>query len=116
MSRKPLTLKAKVAAFMENALCPKCFKPYAGKVEFDHEIPLGAGGKDHDQVALVPLCKPCHALKTSADAKRIAKTRRQAGLTGQQARRKRKGPTMKSRGFDKRYKKKMDGTVERRTD
>lgn len=93
MTRKALTLTAKVEAFMENALCPKCMKPFKGDVQFDHEIALAEGGKDHDEVALVPLHTECHALKTKADQKRIAKVKRMARETGQQARRKRNGST-----------------------
>jgi len=100
MGRKSLTLRAMVEAFKAYALCPKCFKPYRGQVDFDHDIPLAVGGKDHDETTLVPLCKACHADKTKADRKTIAKTKRQAGETGQQARLKRRGHSLvKSRGF-----------------
>lgn len=95
MTRKSLTLTAKVEAFMENALCPKCMKPFKGDVQFDHEIALAEGGKDHDEVALVPLHAACHALKTKADKKRIAKVKRMAGETGQRARRERNGSSFR---------------------
>jgi 5-methylcytosine-specific restriction endonuclease McrA len=113
MKRKALNLKAKVAAFAANALCPKCFKPFDGDVEFDHDIPLGLAGKDYDEVNLVPLCSSCHADKTKSDIRRIAKAKRSAGETGQRARREKrkaagtqdrmwpKGRKIQSRGFEK---------------
>jgi len=114
MTRRALTLSAKVEAMEANALCPKCFRPFAGNVEYDHEIPLGIGGKDHDETALVPLCRKCHSDKTKADVKRIAKCRRQAGVTGQQARRKKNGSKLKSRGFEKSLSKKFSGEIIRK--
>lgn len=55
----------------------------------------------------------CCSLETQkVDTSRSAKARRQGGETGQQARRRRNGPQMKSRGFTKgMFKRKMDGTV-----
>lgn len=76
MTRKALTLKAKVEAMEANALCPKCFKPFGGDTQYDHEISLAAGGKDHDEKPLVPLHSACHAIKTKRDRKVIAKTNR----------------------------------------
>lgn len=76
MTRKALTLSAKVQAMEANALCPKCFKPYANDVQYDHEIALEAGGRDHDEKPLVPLHEGCHAIKTTKDRKIIAKTKR----------------------------------------
>lgn len=87
MTRKALTLKAKVEAMEANALCPKCFKPYGGDVQYDHEIPLGLNGPDHDEKPLFPLHKNCHDTKTKKDIARIAKANRQGLRTGQQARR-----------------------------
>jgi hypothetical protein len=60
------------------------------------------------------LCKPCHAIKTRIDKKESAKAARRRGETGQTKRRAQRGPTMQSRGFDTRYRKKLDGTVTRR--
>ena len=113
MTRLSVTLKAKVEAFMANALCPKCMKPYAGDVQFDHEIALAEGGKDHDEVPMVPLHAECHALKTKGDRKRIAKVKRMAGETGQYARRKKNGSKLPSRGFQKSatHKRQVGGNV-----
>lgn len=46
------------------------------------------------------LCKPCHAIKTAEDTKNAARSKRRAGETGQQARRKRNGSKIQSRGFE----------------
>jgi hypothetical protein len=61
------------------------------------------------------LCKPCHAIKTRIDKKESAKAARRRGETGQTKRRKERGPSMQGRGFDKTLRKKLNGTVERRT-
>lgn len=90
MTRKALTLSAKVQAMEANALCPKCFKPFGGDVQYDHEIPLGLNGADHDEKPMTPLHEGCHAIKTKKDIARIAKANRQARKTGQQARRARR--------------------------
>lgn len=120
MTRLTVTKSAQLDAFKANALCPKCFKPFNGDVEFDHEIPLGLNGPDHDEKPMVPLHKDCHQTKTKADVKRIAKAKRQGGETGQWARRQKRGPSLKSgkklqgRGFEKSLRKKMNGKVEKR--
>lgn len=74
-SRKPLSLSDKVAIFAAKALCPTCFKPFAGQVDFDHEIELARGGAD-DVSNLRPLCRSCHKAKTIANAGKVAKSRR----------------------------------------
>ena len=114
MTRKNVTLTAKVAAFSAHALCPKCFKPFAGDVQFDHDIPLGLDGPDYDEKPMVPLHAACHLLKTKSDVARIAKAERQAGRKGQYARRKRNGSKLKSKGFDKSLSKSFDGKVRKK--
>ena len=74
-----------------------------GPFDADHEIPNAWEPGKPTQL----LCKPCHKAKTKADAKRIAKAERQAGRKGQAARRKKNGPQLKSRGFDKTKTKKL---------
>ena len=55
---------------------------------------------------------PCALKKTKADLAQIAKADRQAGETGQRARRDRRGSGLiKSRGFDKTKSKGFDGKV-----
>lgn len=70
------------------ANCALCGKPMTGSVaiEFDHVIALGIGGDD-DPDNIVAVHKPCHRKKTDTDITRIAKCKRQAGKTGQRARR-----------------------------
>ena len=100
--RKPLTLAAMVSAFLEYALCPDCGEPYAGDAEFDHPIALAEGGKDWPEQTLCPVHKKCHAKRTSEHRKRIAKVKRMAGETGQQARRARAKAAGKHRGIPSR--------------
>lgn len=84
--------------------------------DLDHIIPLGIGGKD-DINNTQYLRRPCHALKTFAridgDISRIAKAKRimaQAGLT----KAKQSKSKIPNRGFDTRFKRKLNGTVVRR--
>jgi len=86
-------------------------------VDLDHTIPVALGGKNMtDNIKL--LCRDCHYAKSKLDVKMIAKADRQGARSGQQKRRKEKtvkrGPRIESRGFDRRYKKKMNGEVIRR--
>lgn len=70
---------------------------------------------EHALENLQALCPPCHAIKTKIDMGQIAKVRRMAMETGQQARRARRGHGLiRSRPFDKTLSKKMDGTVIRK--
>lgn len=62
-------------------------------------------------------CRPCARQKTSKDLAASAKARRLRGEAGQLKRRRERGPSLKSggklqsRGFDKRLRKRMDGSV-----
>ncbi len=82
--------------------------------EVDHIVPQGLGGKSSLCNAQL-LCGTHHKQKTAQDVKVMAKADRQGVRSGQQARRKRNGSQIQSRGFDKRYRKKMNGQVERVT-
>ena len=87
-----------------------------GNVEWEHKTPLALQiqeeGKPPPKVEWQAYLPACHKLKTVMDLGRIAKAKSQARLTGQQARRKRRGKGLiQSRGFDKRYRKKMNGEV-----
>jgi len=84
-------------------------------VEFDHAYALALGGADEaDNIR--PMSPEAHNIKTNgtkatsygSDKHAIAKVRRLSGRN--KAKRKRPIP---SRGFDKRWRRKMDGTVER---
>lgn len=59
-------------------------------IEWDHVQPLALGGTN-DKANMMPMHSDCHAQKTKADMTCIAKAKRQAGETGQRARRERKG-------------------------
>lgn len=92
---------------VQGGLCATWGCTSSGPFDADHEIPNAWEPGKPTQL----LCKPCHKIKTRADKKRIAKAERQAGRKGQVARRKKNGPQMKSRGFDKTKTKRMDGSV-----
>ena len=105
-----------VAQLMQDqrGFCAACMsKLYVGGFDADHVIPLSCGGTN----ALTNfqlLCRPCHLAKTSgADVPDAAKIKRMSGEKGQRARRAKNGPKIKSRGFDKTIRKRMDGTVEK---
>jgi hypothetical protein len=86
---------------------------------WDHNILHESEHEDRDKFwNLAPMLIKAHREKTRLDAKIIAKSRRIRAwneksyrLTALGLKLKRK---LKSRGFDKRYRKKMDGTVVRR--
>lgn len=98
------------AAVQQTGLCP-CGLVLTGNCELDHIVPLGLGG-DNDLDNLCWRHRACHTYKTRADIAAIAKAER--------IRRKRdgswkkKGPKLQSRGFDSRFRKRLDGKVERR--
>ena len=96
--RKAPTLKEQVAVLKKTALCFMCREPLRDmkQVEFDHSIPLALGGK-HEVSNINPLCPKCHRRKTDSDLAIIAKSKRQAGETGQYARRKKNGSQIQSR-------------------
>lgn len=75
-------------------------------VELDHRIPLALGGKD-DASNWQGLAIDCHATKTRKDKADIARAKRRAGETCTK-----RGRPIRSRGFDKRLRKKLNGTVE----
>jgi 5-methylcytosine-specific restriction endonuclease McrA len=68
-----------------------CEAPGCGNVgrDMEHRIPVALGGENTAE-NLWLACVPCHRAKTSGeDIPRIAKAKRQAGETGQTARRER---------------------------
>lgn len=85
-------------------LCPEGFID-------EHVMPLWLGGTN-DILNRKLYRKGCARIKTDREATWRAKTERQSGGRGSQtARRERNGSRLQSRGFDKRFTKKMDGTV-----
>ena len=88
--------------------------------QLDHDIPLGLGGADESS-NLRWTHRDCHKRKTHGeDMPRMRKADRQAGKTGQHARRKRRsGSQIKSGPMPgtkaSKWRKSMRGTAERRT-
>ena len=115
MNRAHISHRTKEAIIArQEDLCPMCGKLLVGVIHFDHEIALACGGAD-DATNLRAVHADCHAVKTVQDIKRAAKAKRMAGETGQYARLKRRGPTLKSRGFQTTLRRKMNGTIEVRS-
>lgn len=112
MKRRRLTPRERAALLSRQGGCCCVF----GCVETrdlieEHSTPFALKAGRADQL----MCKAHHAVKTRADVKGIAKAKRLSGETSSQySRRKQKGPQLKSRGFDKRLRKKMSGEVVRR--
>jgi len=117
VKRKPMTdARKKRIHESRNGLCGICNQPvdmYGPNVVYDHFKPIWFGSDDAESdTNLWPLhTVPCNAQKTSADLTRIGKTKRllktEAGI--------KKPSRLKSRGFDKTLRKKMNGSVERKT-
>jgi hypothetical protein len=90
--------------------------PWSGTIEREHLHELGLGGADTPENCRYS-CTLCHKIITNgtkattagSSKQRIAKVKRIRGETCT-----RKGPPIKSRGFDKRFTKRMSGTIERR--
>ena len=65
----------------------------------EHSTPNAVYPGKPDQL----MCRPCHKVKTLRDVKAIAKMKRLNGTTmSQYERRKKFGPQLKGRGFEKR--------------
>lgn len=109
MKRRYLTPKAKDKLWQQqNGGCAHCRAPLV-LAHADHKNPLWCTGTNEaDNWQL--LCLLCHGAKTKRESAARAKTKRlenaRLGL------KKQRGPKMQSRGFDKRLRKRMDGTVE----
>lgn len=111
--RRYLTPKQKAQLCLDQSgKCALCAdKLREGTIEYDHRIPLALGGSQ-EMDNWDALCTPCHKDKTKLDRWDIAKAERMGGGRGSQtARRERNGSRLQSRGFDRRFTKKMDGTV-----
>lgn len=86
--------------------------------DFDHIRPVAIGGDNsYDNCQL--LCRKCNAAKGVQEAQEAAKADRQSGRSGQYARRlraKEKGTykPIPGRGFDRQWKRKLNGRVERK--
>lgn len=91
------------------------------KTQWEHVTPLTLGGAD-DQTNIRIAHDACSKAKTngkahdasSGDLHKIAKAKRLSVAQEAHKAGEKKAIKMQSRGFDKRYRKRMDGTVERR--
>ena len=100
--------------------CEECQAPVPPDgpgVEFDHIIPLWTATDDERRAELEldanlqALCPGCHQKKTSAEAGPRGKAKRLAGETGQN----RPLREIRSRGFDQRFTKGVNGKVRLRS-
>jgi hypothetical protein len=83
----------------QNGMCcvPGCFE--TGGLIAEHSTPNAIDPGKPDQL----MCRPCHKVKTLRDVKAIAKVKRLNGTTmSQYERRKKYGPKLRGRGFEKR--------------
>ncbi len=77
--------------------------------QFDHITALALGGADRpDNLRAVRV--PCHKRISALDISMIRKADRQR--KAYLGTKKQRGPKMQSRGFDKRLRRRMDGTIE----
>lgn len=112
MKRASLTKKRKAEMFLAaGGRCGICRRKIAGPVEWDHIQALVFGGTNAGD-NWQPLHPECHRPKSIREHKAIAKAKRlhRTFVLGE---RKQKRP-IQSRGFDKRWRRKMNGLVERR--
>lgn len=118
--RKYLTPKQKAEVLLrQNGRCAICGRKFeaGAKIQFDHEQALGLDGTN-DLSNFRALCgeiEACHAIKTKSDIKAIAKGKRQrkkfGALRGIEVPEPKFKRPMASRGFDKRFTKKLNGKV-----
>lgn len=85
---------------------------YISEAELDHHVALIDGGK-HELDNWRPVCSSCHRKKSAREHKNNSKAKRI--VKKREGTMKRRGPPMKSRGFDKALRKRMNGQVEKRT-
>lgn len=135
--RKYLAPKLKVQLVKNQQGCCAICGEKPRVFEYDHRVELWAGGTN-DFANWQALCAGCHKDKSGAEAKHRAKMNRLRGKAGQVKRRKERGSQipsrpfskafstlsmnpksaacgLKSRGFDKRLGKRMNGQVYSKT-
>jgi 5-methylcytosine-specific restriction endonuclease McrA len=107
----------------QGELCFACSEPLdddpaLGPTEYDHVVALALGGADEPEniCAMHQQCHRGHDGKTSRDMRMIRKADRQRRKHEEGRGRKRKGKPIQSRGFDGRWRKKLNGEVVRRDD
>lgn len=122
----PLTkalIRERSGGACEVHLIPRCMYPALPETcrrqgaEVDHITPAYVGGEPTVENGAL-LCGLCHKLKTVTDNKEAKRSNRLAGNTqaDKRARAKTEGRyrPIAGRGFSKDFKRRMDGTVERR--
>ena len=93
-------------------LCQICGDAeYIAVVQIDHALALIDEGEHDADENLRPVCIPCHAKKSAREHKNNAKAKR---LQKKHSSPKPPGK-IKSRGFDKTLRKRMNGQTEKRT-
>lgn len=96
-----------------NGHCELCGIRVRGRWIAGHIIPHSVGGRttiENGRVECLACARKTHADDTDA----AARCKRREGKTGQYARRKKNGPQLKSRGFNRSLSKKFDGSVVKR--
>lgn len=105
MSKRPaMTPKRRMEVWLaRNGTCYLCRQKVRATEAWDVEHRIAWELSKDDSLANLEVAhrEGCHKAKTKTDAGTIAKAKRQAGETGQQARRRKNGPTMKSAPFPK---------------
>ncbi len=123
MKRPAITAKLKLAVIAKTARipCAHCLQIFSlDQLQFDHHLALIDGGT-HDAENLRPLCVSCHRPKSSNEhranskAKRLALARlhHAAVLRGERIR---EPGAIRSRPFDNRWTRKLNGRVVRNAD
>jgi len=119
MRRRKWT-KAKLLEVREEqgGMCYLCQQPLdddpaLGPTEADHILPLALGGADelHNIMLAHRECHRGRDSKTTEDRKRIAKADRCKRYQETGRGRARKGKPLQGRGFNKKLRRKIDGTV-----
>jgi 5-methylcytosine-specific restriction enzyme A len=112
MARKEFPARIKVAAYERaGGACEGCSAPLRGKpAEYDHIVPAAFGGAPALDNCKV-LCVPCHRGKTAErDIPEIAKSNRLRARNAGVKKRRHVLPGSRA----SKWKRKLDGTVERR--
>jgi len=105
---RKLTQKTKARIIERDESKCYCCQVKTDTPHIDHIVPLFlAGTEDDDNLAVI--CPECHKGKNKTEAKVRGKIRRLSGMN-----KTRKKKKIQSRGFDRRFKKKLDGSVVKR--
>jgi len=125
MKRPPFTPKQRLDTFKAYGAIVLCQADgcdsaiYISEAELDHHVALIDGGK-HELDNWRPVCSSCHRRKSAREHKNNAKSKRlnaarqaHAAIVKREAAK--QAGKIKSRGFETKYRKKMNGSVEKRT-